>query len=68
MSKPLSKRAHAFLKYVEDQNLGRIEICFIDGSTRAIEPLVKRGFLRKEPSAYGHKIVITDDGREALRR
>lgn len=64
MSKPLSKTAYAFLKYIEDQNCGRIDIGFIDGSTRPIEPLVKAGFLRRD----GHVIVITDDGREELRR
>ncbi|MDW9960933.1 hypothetical protein GOB20_24635 [Sinorhizobium meliloti] len=64
MSKPLSKRLRAFLKYVEDQQCGRIDIGFIDGSTRPIDPLVKYGFLRRD----GHAIVITDDGREELRR
>lgn len=64
MSKPPSKRARSFLKYVEDQNHGRIDIGFVDGSTRPVEPLVKAGLLSRD----GHFIVITDQGREEIRR
>lgn len=64
MSKALSKTARAFLRYVEDQHLGRIDIGDIDGSTRPIETLVRAGFLRRD----GHMVVITDEGREALRQ
>lgn len=64
MSRPLSKTARAFLSYIADQGARGIDICRIDGSTRPIEPLVKAGLLRRD----GNTIVITDDGREEMRR
>lgn len=64
MARPLSKRNRDFLRYIENQQGGRIDIGFIDGSTKPIEPLVRLGFLRRE----GHVVVITDEGREELLR
>lgn len=60
----LSSRNRKFLRYIESQNRGRIDIGFIDGSTQPIEPLTRLGFLRRD----GNDIVITDEGREELRR
>lgn len=60
----LSKRLRDFLWYIGDQNRGRIDIGYIDGSTSPIVPLVRLGLLRRD----GHDVVITDEGRETLRR
>lgn len=58
----------AFLRYIESQREangpGRIDIGFIDGSTEPMAPLVGRGLLRREE----HDVVITDEGREAIRK
>lgn len=64
MSEPLTKRLRDFLWYIGDQNRGRIDIGFIDGSTSPIAPLVRLGLLRRD----GHDVVITDEGREELSR
>ncbi|MFJ6322284.1 MULTISPECIES: hypothetical protein [unclassified Rhizobium] len=66
--KDLSKRNREFLRYIDSQRehngKGRIDIGFIDGSLAPIEPLTRLGYLLRE----GHDIVITDEGREAVRR
>jgi hypothetical protein len=64
MAKHLSKRNRDFLRYINDQKLGRIDIGFIDGSTRPIAPLVRAGLLRRD----GKEISITEAGREELWR
>lgn len=64
MSDPLTKLLRDFLWYVGDQNCGRIDIGFIDGSTKPIAPLVRLGLLRLD----GKHVVITDEGREELAR
>lgn len=60
----LSKSKREFLRYIQAQNCGRIDIGDIDGSTRHVEQLVAEGYLSKD----GHIIAITDKGNWELAR
>lgn len=60
----LSPTQMAFLQYIGDQHCGAIDRGFIDGSTRVIPSLVKRGLLEWR----GVSIQITDLGRDTLHK
>ncbi|MBN9033671.1 MAG: hypothetical protein BGO05_05300 [Rhizobiales bacterium 63-7] len=59
MNRDLSKAAASFLAYLCSQRFARVDIGFIDGSTRYLQPLIRRGLVRMD----GYVVVVTDAGK-----
>lgn len=52
----------AFLRYLNDQHLARIDIGCVDGSLRFVPSLIKRGYVER----IDHVLLVTEAGKKAL--